>query len=264
MIPRRTLAALLLLPLAACSTPNPSPAPASSPGAPFDPVKTMAAAASGIEAGVYGYYVDAPSGSTSHVRIHAPSRSADFQMTVKDDGDTFPVQIRVADASNFIKIRLNKALLRGQTGEAKAMFGGEHWYQIGVEDAGRSDYIVYHENSDPLGMKRFLTGVTEATGDGTKIKGKIDGSKLGFEDPLLGRNTFRSMLNGYAMPFTATLDDQGRILKLLVDIPQSLDHEAGRWVFTFDEYGTVPPQTAPPAPEVWKASPTFKNILLKL
>ncbi|GLY97510.1 hypothetical protein Acsp02_47640 [Actinoplanes sp. NBRC 103695] len=224
----------------------------------------MAAAASGIEAGVYGYYVDAPDGSTSHVLVHAPSRSADFQISVKDDDDTFPVQIRVAAGSNFIKIRFTKAMLRGQSGEAKEVFSGKHWYRLGVKDAGLSDYIVYPENPDPLGMKRLLAGVTAATGDAETIKGKIDGTKLGTEDPLIGRKTFRSMISGYAIPFTAVLDDQGRILKLIVDIPASLEHKAGRWVFTFDEYGTVKPQPALSGPDVRKASPSFQRFLLEL
>jgi hypothetical protein len=262
---RRVLVALLLLPIAACSAPDSSPTPSASRSAPFDAARALAASASGVEAGIYSYSVTAPGGSTSRGTLHMPSKSADFQLTLKEDDGTFPIQIRVVDGSNFIKVTYTTSMLRGQTGEAKEIFSGRHWYRVDPRDAGRSDLIVYADSPDVMGLKRFLASTTSTEGDATTIRGTIDGTALGTEEPLIGRKTFQTMpRTAEEVRFTATLDPQGRIAAVTFKLPASADHEGGRWVFTFGDYGTAKPQPAPTGPDVWKASPTFMKFLLSV
>ena len=62
-------------------------------------------------------------------------------------------------------------------------------------------------------------------------------------------------------PYTATLDTQGRLTKLVVDLPESEKHEAGRWTLEFSRYGSVPAHRPPPAAEVARPSRTLMAFL---
>ena len=48
-----------------------------------------------------------------------------------------------------------------------------------------------------------------------------------------------------ALPFTATLDDDGRLTQLVLDMPKAGDTPAGKWTLDISGYGAQAAQTKP-------------------
>jgi len=121
---------------------------------------------------------------------------------------------------------------------------GRPWEHIDISRvAERLRPGLVLEDPDHAGVTKLLSGVQSATMDGPAISGVIDGSLALTARALTGVQS-RVM---QPVPFTAKLDDQGRLIKLVLSLPERQEPKlpAGTWTLEITGYGSVDPPTAP-------------------
>jgi hypothetical protein len=279
------VAALLLLPLAACAGPG---KPAAEAGKPFDPQATLAASTSGIDAGNYRLNLTMPGDGHFGGTVHTPSKSADITMKMKQKGTTLSMQFRFLDSQQFTKFQMDEADLAkmrkqldeiaamGDVGGAQmrkatkslsemlAMFSGKKWVKIDkTKLRDKSEATLDIDDPDLAGVSTLVKSATTAQGDKNTITGTLDATKVATDDAFLGNDTFSEVPADVAkaVPYTATLDAEGRLTKLVLDLPKFSDYPAGKWVTELGEYGTAKAAQAPPAAEVKEAGPEVYEML---
>ncbi|GIF49077.1 hypothetical protein DFJ67_3271 [Asanoa ferruginea] len=112
-------------------------------------------------------------------------------------------------------------------------------------------------DGDAAGAGKFverMADVTE-TGDGS-YSGSIDLTKVagsGVSVDLLGGK-------GNKVPFTAKVDDQGRLTELTIDL-SSIDAQLGKMTTTYSDFGATVTVAAPPAADVVEAPETLLQAI---
>jgi len=121
---------------------------------------------------------------------------------------------------------------------------GRPWEHIDISRvAERFRPGLVLEDPDHAGVATMLSGVQSATMDGTAISGVLDGS-LALTARALNGIQSRVM---QPLPFTAKLDDQGRLIQLVLSLPERQEPKlpAGTWTIDITGYGSVAPPKAP-------------------
>lgn len=110
---------------------------------------------------------------------------------------------------------------------------------------------------DPVDTANLLSATTDvkATSD-TSYSGSLDLSKAAGVAGLGSVTIGASGAPTQTVPFTATLDDQGRLATLTVDLPQSEPLQV-----TYTNYGKPVTVTAPAASEITEAPDSFYSSL---
>ena len=113
-------------------------------------------------------------------------------------------------------------------------------------------------DGDAAGAGKFVERMADVTssGDGS-YRGTIDLTKVagsgGVSVDVLGGK-------GNAVPFTATVDDQGRLAKLTIDL-SSIDPQLGTMTTTYSDFGAPVTVAQPPAAEVVEAPESLLQAL---
>jgi hypothetical protein len=97
-------------------------------------------------------------------------------------------------------------------------------------------------NPDRTGATALLAGVQTAELTGTTVTGKLDGGLTA-----LTATTFAAVsarMDGI-LGYTATLDGDGRLVQLVVELPELLQTPAGTWILEISDYGSAPAAKAP-------------------
>jgi hypothetical protein len=254
------LAAVLGAGLTACG----GNSAATGEAAPADPKAAIAASTAGLDAGNYAFTSATPDGSNAGGAVHAPSRSATIEMvsTDKDAAGTF--SFRFVDTDRYMKLKLDTSELTAGLEDldtsnpevAKlvdglekmtAMFSGKTWLHIDASKLKKDDDLTFDlQNPDLTGAGTLVDAVVTAQGDARSVTGTLDATKLGEDHGPWETGDFAGMGDAAkALPYTATLDDQGRLTKLVLDAPKSGDIPAGPWTIDVTGYGTQAPQEKP-------------------
>ena len=220
---RLAVAALLIPVLAACSPGSAAPAPSATPDARAVLVSSLA----GLTAGNYTYSVSRPGQVTKGVISNG---SAAFTETTSyDEKSIGETEIRVLGHDQYSR------------SSSRAGGAWQHIDMTRVPERFRIDL----EPADRTGATRVLATVQSAALDGRTVSGKVDG----FQMTGGGLVTTLGLRERLTLPsaFTATLDEQGRIVRLVLDLPATLQPElaAGSWILDVTGYGTA---TGPRAP----------------
>ncbi|WP_433725077.1 hypothetical protein ACQP2Y_05290 [Actinoplanes sp. CA-051413] len=224
MIRLRSTALLLAggLSLAACSQPA-APAPASA-----DPKAALTASIAGLTAGNYAYTVAMDdmqvTGTTDF-----PSASAAWSTTFTD-AEPEVIDERVIGEDKYSR----------KTRDAP-------WEHL---DLSRMPEAVARQGltitkPDRTGATQLIGMVDSATMDGPTIRGRLAVTKTIGGGIATQPLEFR--LEGARPTFTATVDDQGRLSRLVVDVPAATapPEPAGAWTLDVTGYGTTPTPTRP-------------------
>lgn len=212
--------------LAACSAP--APATPAAPAVPKDAVAVLAASTSGLAAGNYAYKNVQPGRTVIGVADlpdHAWSVDADYP----DPTEPMAVKVRVIGNDQY-----------SQDGRPKSAWN--HLDLSRLSQAARARVVPVEP--DRTGATALLQTVQSATMNGSVITGKLDVFQLRSESvtlsPLRGRLFLPSA-------FTAQLDEQGRLIRLTLDLPASLQPKlpAGTWTLDITGYGTATPPEKP-------------------
>lgn len=270
---RRFAAALvpaLVLALTACG--GKSGAPADVAATPADPKQALVASTSGIKAGNYSFSAHSPDGTDAKGVVHIPSRSAALDMAIEDDGSKGSIQFRIVEPSRYMKMTMDLGKSAQDLSELEAMaaenpemkkladslkamselFSGKHWMRVDTSKLKAEDMQISIENPDLVGVVQLTDGVVTAERTATGIKGTLDATKVQGDEQMFGEDAFDGLApeKAKALPYEATLDDQGRLATFVLDVPKVKETPAGKWTVDFTGYGAAVKQEAPPAAEV--------------
>jgi hypothetical protein len=235
---------------------------------PVDPRAAMAASTSGVRTGDYAFTSATPLGKASGV-VHVPSKSATLELvsTEKESEGTF--SFRFVDADRYVKFKLDTSEMTGNLdgidtsdpSMAKMvkdlermveMFSGKTWMHVDLTKVKDSDDLTLDPaNPDMTGAGPLVGSIVTAQGDARSITGTLDATKMGESTGPWENADFAAMGEAAkAIPYTATLDDRGRLTKLVLDAPKSGDIPAGAWTLDITGYGAQKAQEKPAKDEV--------------
>ncbi|WP_305785088.1 hypothetical protein [Symbioplanes lichenis] len=249
-----------------------------------DPKTELQESTSGLQAGNYNFSVAMPGGSSAKSVVHKPSHTASIDYVSKTaDGDA-TVNLRFVEPDRFMKLtadmgdsakQLQAMQAAGGTDPADAklvqglqsmvdMFSGKTWMKVDMSKVTENAELkVDFANPDLTGVSDLLKTASTAEREDDVITGKLDVTAAGDDTHLLGQSAFAGVdaTAGKAVPFEATLDGDGRLTKLVLDMPKTSDAEAGKWTVEVSQYGSAAQQEAPPADQVQEAPDSAYEML---
>ncbi|MFG1952204.1 hypothetical protein [Micromonospora sp. NPDC048830] len=252
------LAAALFVPgLAACASGDAEPASDSrsaAPAVPADPKEALLASTKEISKGNFAFTIGGGE-LTGSGKVHAPSKSAEMKMAADggSDGISMDMHLVFIDTESWVKLEFTGPMADAVPG-AKAMKGKyQHVDRTKAQDI--EDLKFDLADVDPAGSEALMKAVTDVrkTGEGA-YAGTLDATKTTGSD-LLDADTIKGLADkAGAVPFTAKLDAQGRLVEFAVQVPASGDSKAQDLSVTYADYGAVTAVQQPPADQVVEAS----------
>jgi hypothetical protein len=241
---------------AACSTSTSSGTPTAVPTTTtpaLSPAQQLTSAFAQL--GTAGYDAKITQGNSSGTAsVDNPNHSATVTLAASESGlQLHASATKIADKL-WIKFDFGAALNR------QAGIDPTKWMLVDPSKL-KQDVLPFDlTGPDALQIAGVFTSVTNVTAtDATHLAGTVDltkaiGPNKPSKDDLSGAGSAAA-----AVPFTVTLDGQGRITELKIT-PDSA-HPTLNMTATFSNYGSPSPITAPPAADVVPASPAIYGIL---
>jgi hypothetical protein len=225
--------------------------------APADPKAALAASTKELANGNFAFTAAMPDGKAAGA-VHLPSKSATFAMETTGQ-EAMKVEFVLAGPDRWVRMTMDttelETLLGGngsgavppEVKEALALFSGKTWFHVDATKVKKdSNLDIDLTDPDLTGASGLLQAVTDVQGDAHTITGKVDATKSTATDGFLDSDTVKEMGAGAtALPFTATLDDQGRLTELVLDAPKAGDTPAGKWTIDVTGYGQQVAKTKP-------------------
>jgi hypothetical protein len=188
------------------------------------------------------------------------------------DGATTQLSLKIVDAASGVTVGLTGTVLTsdvyvkadlGVLGSLVPGFDPAKWMHIDPAKAPGAARVGIKPGQDTFGPETYLKGATEATAaSATEITGKLDITKaapVGVPaDQLANLSATEKMV-----AFTATLDDQGRVSKLVLNMPKVGSYGAADLVMTYSNWGVPasPAPTKPPAAQTVEAPELIYSFL---
>lgn len=146
---------------------------------------------------------------------------------------------------------------------AAALGGGAgDWLHLDLDLLGSQGLMgIQPDRSDPAGAAALLenlgevTQVDDHTFEGTVDLTQVEGSALANEQTLSQLGAEASKL-----PFTARIDDQGRLVSFVMEIPAIDGAPAQTLEVTYHDFGAPVDVTPPPADQVTEAPDVFYGM----
>jgi hypothetical protein len=149
-----------------------------------------------------------------------------------------------AQAGEMRMVRIGKDVWMKFGGAMAQLTGGKKWLHMDMQKLDNGAL----GSSDPAEAAKTLQSAANVQRVGEhEFKGTLDLTK---SPGLAGKDAAKELgAKGKAVPFTATTDDQGRLVEMTVDMT-SLAAEAGTLKSTYSDFGTKVSVTAPPKSDV--------------
>ncbi len=266
------LAAALGATLTACGGSGGSTAAGEAAAPPADPKAAITASASGLNAGDYAFTTATPKGDKANGAVHKPSKSATLEMVTTEKDAAGTISFRFVDTDRYTKMKMDTAELKGTLKEIEdlgtstpemakmvkgledmvEMFSGKTWMHVDATKVKDGDDLTLDlANPDLTGAGALVGSVVTAQGDARSVTGTLDATKLTDDNGPWDAADFTAMgETAKALPYTATLDEQGRLTKLVLDAPKAGDVPAGPWTIEITGYGAQAAQEKPAKGEV--------------
>ncbi|MEV4479316.1 hypothetical protein [Micromonospora coxensis] len=252
------LAAALFVPgLTACkSDSSDSAAPAAAPATSADPKQALLDSTKEISKGNFTFTMSGAGEFDGSGTVHTPSKSAELKMVsgqTSADDVAMTMHLVFIDTDSWVKLEIG-----GEMADAipafKAMKGKyQHIDRSKVKGADELEFDF--SDVDPAGSDALVKAVTDVkrTGEGT-YAGTLDATKVTDSD-VMDAETVKGLGDkAGALPFTATLDAQGRLTEFTVQMPAVGDTAAHAMTVKYADYGTATAVQKPPAKQVVEAS----------
>ncbi|GAA0542120.1 hypothetical protein GCM10010172_24440 [Paractinoplanes ferrugineus] len=241
------LAGLLSLGLSGCGDSTDTaggtgPATTTTTTAAADPKTALASSTKAMKEGNYAFGVDGP-GAVVTGLVHLPSKSAKLAIDASAESFTMKLEFVITNPNRWVRMSSNgKSMLsKGAPGDT--------WFHVDTTKLKKgSDLDLDLSKPDVIDVGALLAAASDAKGDSKTITGTIDGTKVKSPDGFLDNDTLEGMGAGAAkLPYTAKLDDKGRLTELVIDAPASEASQtpAGKWTFTVTGYGEQAALTKP-------------------
>lgn len=173
------------------------------------------------------------------------------EMTIVAQGTELTIETRFTEADAWINL-----------GDMGALLGAEAaWMHIDQSQLPEGGFMgVAPGETDMANTAEMLQslGTVEQVDERT-FQGEIDVSQG--ESGLIDEEMLSAMGDEAThLPFTATLDDQGRLASMVIEFPAMPDFPAGSLEIRYFDYGTPVEVSPPPADEVSEMPPEFYQM----
>jgi len=238
----------LLLAVSACGTATPPPAAPTTPPAPTA-IEILHAAAAATAGQSFRYEVTYGQLLTGQGARDASGQRAERDVTVSSAGLVIKANIRRVE--NTVYARLDLGLL-GPLIPGLADVG-DGWLLVDpgrLNPDGLSASLV--PGPDSSTVESYVAGVVTAeVVSATEIRGTVDITRSA-PVALPARELAKLSAQDRIVPFTATLDAQGRVVKTVMQMPAIAGYPAAPLTTTYRDFGAVvtvvAPASARPAP----------------
>jgi len=227
-----------------------TPAAAATTTVPADPVARLKASTKEIEAGNYRFEFKGGALSGKGY-VHKPSKGTKLDMAYDDSQLKLSAELRVVDSATLARL-----MIGGQ-----AVAGGGKWLKLDMAKTAESELLAYIADADVPGAGQILATATDVVEKDGALTGMVDLAKpQGI--PSLDEETLDAISRSVnRVPFTATLDPQGRLTKLVLDLVGPSAGNLSTLDFAYSDYGSVTPDPAPAAAETIDAPADFYDQL---
>ncbi len=186
------------------------------------------------------------------------------------DGAATSLNVTITDPGSGINIKLTALVLKtaayakidlGQAAGAVVGINPNTWVHIDPKKAPGAARLGISPGQDIFGPQTYVKAVDTATVDSpTQVSGNLDLAKTAL--PGLALTQIPAGADGKkTVSFTATLDDQGRISKITVNVPAAGTLPAADLTSTYSNWGVAVNVTAPPASQTVEAPPIVYTFL---
>ncbi|MFF5174412.1 hypothetical protein ACFY3U_17475 [Micromonospora sp. NPDC000089] len=250
------LAAALLVPgLTACKTDSATDDAAAAPTTPADPKTALLASTKEISKGNFTFSMAGGPELNGGGKVHLPSKSAEVTLASEaKSADDLSMKMHLVYIGDDSWVLMDFGNMADSVPTLKAMKGKyQHLDRAKLKNGGELDFDF--TDVDPAGSDKLLRTATEIrqTGPGA-YAGTLDVTKLTDSDVLDADDVKKMGAKASVVPFTATVDDQGRLSQIAVDVPTAGDVKAYTMVVKYADYGAATPVQQPPAAKVVEAS----------
>lgn len=221
---------------------------------PADPKAALVASTSGLKAGNYAFTASTPDAQIKGV-VDLANKSAAVSIDSRAADAPGKLEMRVVDPDRWIKMSFGAGMTEGLDlndpvmkpfADALKLFDGKTWLHLDLSKVKNADEYDLDLSTDVSGATALLSGVVAAQGDAHDVTGTLDATKAGDDVGVLDSEDVKAMGAGAkALPFTAKLDDQGRLTHLEIDVPKAGETPAGKWTIDLTGYGSQQPLTKP-------------------
>jgi hypothetical protein len=187
------------------------------------------------------------------------------------DGATGTVNLTISDQASGVTLKVG-ALLIGATVYLKMDFGplgsgipgldqlGDRWMRVDAAKVSTAN-LGLSTGADTSAADSIVKGVVSAERvSDTEISGTIDLTKS--TPPGVSADDLQALpAANRIVPFTATLDGEGRFAKIVIRMPAVAEFPASDLMTTFADYGTAVAITRPPAADVVPAPDMIYQFL---
>ncbi|MEV0156208.1 hypothetical protein AB0H57_21110 [Micromonospora sp. NPDC050686] len=247
------LAAALLVPgLAACKSDSDS---ADGGSAAADPKEALVASTKELQKGNFTFTMK--SGEfTGDGKVHMPTKSAEMKMaSAQTAADDMAMNLHLVfiDTDSWLKLELDGPMADAVPAFKEMKGKYQHLDRTRVKDADELKFDF--AEVDPADSDKIIKAVVDVrkTGEGT-YEGTLDATKVTDAD-LLDDEIVKGLgAKASAVPFTAKLDEQGRLTEFVVQVPASESAPEQALTVTYADYGSATAVEAPPAAQVVEAS----------
>jgi hypothetical protein len=172
--------------------------------------------------------------------VDGPGRAGRMAMSLGMEGQSLDMEVIFTETDMWMNM-----------GDLGTLLGAEKpWMHLDLSQLGGDGFMgLKPGETDFAGTAKMMKAVTNVERvDDTTIRGEIDVTKV--EDTVVDEE----MLAGQTtLSFTATLDDQGRLTQLEVDLPETQGVSVGTLVVRYYDFGQPVDVSPPPADEVSEA-----------
>jgi hypothetical protein len=238
--------------LAACGT-KAAPAPAATTTAPaLSPAEQLTAALGKLKGQSYDVTISSSRGNEK-VSVDAARHSATAALMFDAGGQSFSSTVTQVGQDQWIKIDLGSSL------NAKGGINPTKWMLLDPKKlTGGSAHLFDLDGPDAMDTSGLFTKVSGVTAiDATHLSGTVDISAATGVSKL-GKDALQAVgQKATAVPFTLTLDSEGRPAKIEFkgDVDQLIQ------TLTWSNYGSPTPITAPPAADVIPTNSLVYDVL---
>lgn len=132
-----------------------------------------------------------------------------------------------------------------------------------IKDRGQGSMpLAYDGAADPANSAVLFAAVVDARQQGVgRYTGTLDVTRAKEAEVLTAQQLTALGDRARSLPFEATLDRQGDLASLTVEVPAVGKRKAWRWAATYSDYGTAPALPTPSGRESQPAPPTVYEML---
>lgn len=162
-------------------------------------------------------------------------------MSINTEGITMNLEYVITETEIYLNL-----------GEMGSLLGaGSDWLRLDLSQLGEEGLLgIDPEGSDPSGAAELLAGLGEVEKvDDHTYRGELDLTST--DSAVVDEEMLAEWGDGAAAaPFTATLDDEGRLTKFTLDMPAMAGQPAQTMEITYYDFGAPVDITLPPADQV--------------